>query len=82
MLLDGALLSLMLALGFDLSRIKRRPILLGFITACDPWIFDDEVSANCGKGEISTDIGRHIFGAEANVARERLHRKTDREVSS
>ena len=82
LLLDGALLSLMLALGFDLSRIKRRPILLGFITACDPWIFDDEVSANCGKGEISTDIGRQDSGAEANVARERLHRKTDREASS
>jgi len=82
LLFDGALLSLMLALGFDLSRIKRRPILLGFITACDPWIFDDEVSANCGKGEISTDIGRQESGAEANVARERLHRKTDREASS
>ena len=82
LLLDGAMLSLMLALGFDLSRIKRRPILLGFITACDPWIFDDEVSANCGKGEISTDVGRQDSGAEANVARERLHRKTDREASS
>jgi pyruvate-formate lyase-activating enzyme len=82
LLLDGILLSGMLALGFDLSRIKRRPILLGFITACDPWIFDDEVSANCGKGEISTDIGRQDSGAEANVARERLHRKTDKEATS
>jgi organic radical activating enzyme len=75
LLYDGALMSLMLALGFDLSRLKRRPILLGFITACDPWIFDEAVSANCGKGEISTDIGRQESGAEANVARERLHRR-------
>ncbi len=73
-------MSLMLALGFDLSRLKRRPILLGFITACDPWIFDDAVSANCGKGEISTDIGRQESGAEANVARERLHRTADGET--
>ena len=78
LLLDGGVLALMLALGFDLSRIKRRPILLGFITACDPWIHDDEVSANCGKGEISTDLGDYDSGADANVARERLHRGLDR----
>ncbi len=74
LLLDGGVLALMLALGFNLSRIKRRPILLGFITACDPWIHDQEVSANCGKGEVSTDLGRYESGADANVARERLHR--------
>ena len=74
LLLDGGILALMLGLGFDLSRIKRRPILLGFITACDPWIHDDEISASCGKGEVSTDLGHYESGADANVARERLHR--------
>jgi len=74
LLLDGALLSLMLLLGFDLSRIKRRVILIGFITACDPWIHDVEVAANCGKGEVAGDVGTHDAGADANVARERLHR--------
>jgi len=74
LLVDGGVLALMLALGFDLSRMKRRHILLGFITACDPWIYDEEVSANCGKGEVSTDLGRYESGADANIARERLHR--------
>ncbi len=74
LLVDGALLSLMLLLGFDLSRIKRRVILIGFITACDPWIHDVEVAANCGKGEVAGDVGTHEAGADANVARERLHR--------
>ncbi|MFH1531316.1 MAG: radical SAM protein [Pseudomonadota bacterium] len=77
LLLDGGVLALMLALGFDLSRIKRRPILLGFITACDPWIHDEEVSANCGKGEVSTDLGHYDSGADANIARERLHQGID-----
>ena len=74
LLLDGGLLALMMALGFDLSRIKRRPILLGFITACDPWIHDVMVASNCGKGEVSTDLGHYDSGSDANVARERLHR--------
>jgi molybdenum cofactor biosynthesis enzyme MoaA len=77
LLFDGMVLSLMLLLGFDLSRVKRRPILLGFITACDPWIHDEAVSANCGKGEISTDVGTEESGAEANVKREKLHRTAD-----
>ncbi len=72
---DGIVLTLLLLLGFDLSRLKRRPILLGFITACDPWIYDDKVGANCGKGEVSTDLGHHESGALANVSRERLHAK-------
>jgi len=78
LLVDGAVLSLMLLLGFDLSRLKRRVILIGFITACDPWIHDQQIAANCGKGEVATDIGVHDAGADANVARERLHLRLDR----
>ncbi len=82
LLLDGGVLALMLAMGFDLSRIKRRPILLGFITAFYTFIHDDEISTNCGKGEVSTDLGHYDSGADANVARERLHRGLDRDEST
>lgn len=78
LLADGVLLSVLLALGFDLSRIKRRIILVGFISACDPWIHDVEVSANCGKGEVATDIGVHEAGADANVERERAHLEAEK----
>lgn len=74
LLLDGTILSLMLMLGFDLSKIKRRIILIGFISACDPWIHDVEIAANCGKGEVASDIGVHEAGSDANVIRERFHR--------
>jgi pyruvate-formate lyase-activating enzyme len=80
-IIDGFVLNFILLLGFNLSKVKRRTILLGFITACDPWIHEDRVSANCGKGEISMDQGVHASGAEANVARERFHRRVDRERS-
>jgi len=70
-------LAMMLLLGFDLSKVKRKSVLLGFITACDPWIYDKAVSDNCGKGEVSTDEGFHDSGADANVGRERSHRTID-----
>ena len=70
----GAALPLNLWLGFDLSRIRRKIVLLGFITACDPWIHDERVAANCGKGEISNDQGVQKSGADANVGRERDRR--------
>ena len=77
LLADGLILNLMLLLGFDLSRIRRKLILIGFITACDPWIHDQEISDNCGKGELSNDEGLHESGADANVAREQTHRRLD-----
>jgi len=77
---DCAVLPLLLRLGFDLSRIQRRLVLLGFITACDPWIHDTRVALMCGKGELASDIGRHESGADANVARERLHLELDSEA--
>ena len=79
LLADGLILNLMLLLGFDLSQIRRKLILIGFITACDPWIHDQEVSDNCGKGELSNDEGLHESGADANVAREFTHRRLDQQ---
>jgi hypothetical protein len=65
----GALLLLM-ALGFNLRRVRRRSVLLGYITACDPLIYDTAVAENCGKGEVSRDLGIQESGALANVLRE------------
>jgi len=73
LLVDGLMMNLLLWLGFDLSRMSRKLILLGSITACDPWIHDVDVSANCGKGEVANDIGVNESGADANVGRERHH---------
>jgi uncharacterized radical SAM superfamily Fe-S cluster-containing enzyme len=67
---EFAALTLMMAMGFNLRRVKRRSVLLGYITACDPQIYDAAVSANCGKGEISSDLGIQESGAMANVLRE------------
>ena len=71
--IDGLILNILLALGMDLSRINRKLILIGCISACDPWMYDEQVAANCGKGEISNDQGVHEAGALANVSRERWH---------
>lgn len=70
LLMEFAALTLMMAVGFNLRRVRRRSILLGYITACDPQIFDTAVSENCGKGEISRDLGIQESGAQANILRE------------
>jgi hypothetical protein len=62
-------------MGFNLSRLGGRTLILGFITACDPFIWDRDISACCGKGELSTDVGPIDSGALANVTRERLWRR-------
>jgi pyruvate-formate lyase-activating enzyme len=61
----------LLAHGVELRRIPRRALLVGFATACDPWSYDASVTAHCGKGELSADLGLLDSGADANVARER-----------
>lgn len=63
-------LNLMMALGFNLRRARRSSILLGYITACDPHIFDTAIADLCGKGEISRDLGFQESGARANTLRE------------
>ncbi len=57
--------------GMNLSRVPRKMLLVGFITACDPENWDAGVSAHCGKGELSVDGGYVESGADANIARER-----------
>lgn len=58
--------------GFDLSRLPRRSILLGFISACDAYSIDYEIAKNCGKGAISTELGIQDTGAIDNILRDRL----------
>jgi len=71
LLRDFFMLKLLLAFGMNLTKAPRRAIILGFITACDPFIFDEAVAANCGKGEVCLDHGIQPAGARANVLRER-----------
>lgn len=58
--------------GFDLSRLPRRSILLGFISACDAYSLDYGIAQNCGKGAISTELGIQDTGAIDNVLRDKL----------
>lgn len=58
--------------GFDLSKLPRKGILLGFISACDAYSLDYAVARNCGKGAISVELGVQDTGAVDNVLRDRL----------
>lgn len=60
--------------GFDLARLPRKSILLGFISACDAYSLDYEVAKNCGKGAISTELGIQDTGAIDNILRDNLVR--------
>ena len=53
--------------GFDLSRLSRRCLLLGFISACDAYSLDYDIARNCGKGSLSTEFGVQDSGAFYNV---------------
>ncbi len=69
--------------GFDLSSMAGKTLILGYITACDPFIYDEMVAKYCGKGEVATDIGIHESGALANVTRERYWKeKREKMLSS
>ena len=71
LLWDGVVLKFLLSLGFAIKRVPRRNLLVGYISACDPLIWDEAVARNCGKGDIAVDIGSHDSGATANVERDR-----------
>jgi len=60
--------------GFDLSRLPRRGVLLGFISACDAYSLDYQIAQNCDKGAISCELGVQETGAIDNVLRDRLMR--------
>ncbi len=53
--------------GFDLSRLSRRCLLLGFISACDAYSLDYDIARNCGKGSLSSEFGVQDSGAFYNV---------------
>jgi len=61
--------------GLKLSTLPPHFLLLGFISACDPYTFDYQIASNCGKGEISEDLGVQHSGALANISREKLYRQ-------
>jgi len=56
--------------GFDLSKLSGKNILLGFISACDAYSFDYQVTRNCGKGAVSVELGIQDIGALDNVIRD------------
>jgi MoaA/NifB/PqqE/SkfB family radical SAM enzyme len=58
--------------GFNLARLPRKSILLGFISACDGYSFDYGIAQNCGKGAVSVELGIQDTGAIDNVLRDRL----------
>lgn len=78
MLRDMLRLERLLHDGMNLAKVPERFLMLGFITACDPWNFDAEVAVNCGKGELSADGGFIDSGAVANVRREVRFDASDR----
>ena len=69
--MDVIKMKLGLWLGFDLSGLGSNTLIIGYITACDPFIYDEMVAKYCGKGELATDIGQNESGAVANVSREK-----------
>lgn len=69
---DFLSLFIRLKLGWKLRTLPFRPLLIGYITACDPLNVDRQVGNYCGKGELANDIGLHESGSEANIERERF----------
>ncbi|MFZ5477478.1 MAG: radical SAM protein [Myxococcota bacterium] len=64
--------------GMNLGQVPPRFLIIGFITACDPYNFDSQVAINCGKGEVSADGGFTESSAVANVRREARFEETAR----
>jgi len=58
--------------GFDLRRLPRKTLLLGFISACDAYSLDYQIARNCGKGTVSVELGIQDVGAIDNVLHDRL----------
>ena len=76
---DLVVLKFLLLTAFSLGRIPSRNLLIGYVTACDPHIFDAQISANCGKGEFAMDMGLNPSGAMANIERERQRNRDTRQ---
>lgn len=56
--------------SFNLSKLSNKFLLIGFITACDPYSYDKKISDNCGKGVISSIRGISDNGALDNIRRD------------
>ena len=79
LIFDLALMKIMFYLGFTMSKVPKKFILVGFISACDPYTFDASIAKNCGKGEICFDLSNQKdkpawfpSGAVANVTRDKV----------
>lgn len=57
--------------GFNLGKLPRKSVLIGFISACDAYSLDYAIASNCGKGALSVDLGLSENGAVDNVLRDR-----------
>lgn len=57
--------------GFDLSRLSNACLLLGFISACDGYSYDEDIARHCGKGFISATHGVQDSGAYYNILNEK-----------
>jgi len=58
---------------FNLSNLSDKLLLIGFITACDLYSYDDKIAKNCGKGVISAIRGINDNGALDNIIRDRTN---------
>jgi uncharacterized radical SAM superfamily Fe-S cluster-containing enzyme len=56
--------------GFTFSKLPKKHLLLGFISACDVHSFDYQIARNCGKGAVSAELGIQDVGALDNVLRD------------
>ncbi len=81
-IMDFVRLQLLFRTGMKLDEVSRKVVMLGFITACDPYNYDEQVAINCGKGELSMDGGFIESGAEANIQREARFDAADLEPGS
>lgn len=59
--------------AFNLSKLSNRFLLIGFITACDLYSYDEKISNNCGKGVISAIRGISDNGALDNIRRDMVN---------
>ncbi len=58
--------------GFDISLIPKNFLVLGFISACDRFSYDEQIAMNCGKGALTVELGMAEVGALDNVMREKF----------
>ncbi|MDP8234630.1 MAG: radical SAM protein [Candidatus Saelkia tenebricola] len=58
--------------GFNVSLVPKDFLLLGFISACDRFSFDEQIAMNCGKGAMTVELGITEVGARDNIMREKF----------